>query len=229
MDSPPPIDRSRSPVNWVLACSLLGILAISAVFTDFTVTSYFLAPQDHLPGDLRRIIAFFEVFGHGAGVCVILLAVAVLDRPNIRSVLRLATCAFGAGIVNVGLKLLIGRTRPNELWLQGTPASILDSFHGFAPALQAESWRAVFDRSVQSFPSGHSATAAGLAMGLAWLYPQGRWFFLFLAAMTMLQRVVSGAHYTSDTLAGAAVGVLVASLCCDRRWLGWWFDRIEGR
>ena len=38
-------------------------------------------------------------------------------------------------------------------------------------------------RSAQSFPSAHTATAVGLALGLGSLYPQGRRYFAALAAL----------------------------------------------
>jgi membrane-associated phospholipid phosphatase len=48
-----------------------------------------------------------------------------------------------------------------------------------------------------------------------------------LAVVAMLQRVECGAHFPSDTLAGAAVGSLVAALICDPRLFGRWFERWE--
>ena len=68
-----------------------------------------------------------------------------------------------------------------------------------------------------SFPSGHSAVAWSLALALSWLYPQGRRFFVFLAVMVMVQRVLSSTHFPSDTFAGAAIGILVTSLLLPSR------------
>ena len=85
------------------------------------------------------------------------------------------------------------------------------------------------DSGLQSFPSAHTATAAGLAMGLAWLFPRGRWMFSALAALVACQRVVVGAHFPSDTMVGAAVGCVVAACFIDRRVLGPHFDAWEAR
>jgi undecaprenyl-diphosphatase len=65
---------------------------------------------------------------------------------------------------------------------------------------------------LQSFPSGHAATAAGLAVALAVLYPRGRWLFAVLAVLAALQRVEVQSHFPSDVLAGAALGCLTGAL-----------------
>ena len=55
-------------------------------------------------------------------------------------------------------------------------------------------------------------TAAGLAAALAWKYPRGRWLFATLAMLGVMQRVATLAHYPSDALLGAALGVAGAAL-----------------
>jgi len=70
---------------------------------------------------------------------------------------------------------------------------------------------------LMSFPSGHSAVAAGLATALAWKYPHGTLTFGLLAAAAGLQRVASSAHYPSDVAFGAAIGVAVAAICLGGR------------
>ncbi len=79
----------------------------------------------------------------------------------------------------------------------------------------------------QSFPSAHTATAAGLAAALTWLYPQGRLLFPLLAILVGCQRIVCGAHYLSDVCIGAAAGCLVAQFFLRVGRLPAWFDRWE--
>ncbi len=211
-----------------LLSTALAFAALIALSVDFPLSQWLAKANHGGGGDLRRVINLFEAFAHGGGVLVILLAVAALDPASRKSIARLAACAFGAGGVNTVLKLLVGRTRPSEFWSATWPDSVSQSFLGLAPTLHSGG-RDLFDRSMQSFPSGHSAVAAGLAVGLASIYPQGRGFFVFLAAMAMLQRVVTGAHFPSDVLAGASVGVFFATVCLDPRCLGRWFQRLEQR
>jgi membrane-associated phospholipid phosphatase len=138
-------------------------------------------------------------------------------------VLRIAACAFGAGLaVHLG-KFSVIRWRPHRLSVD----SVWDSFCGWFPLLNGypDGVRGASD--IQSFPSGHTATAVGLAIALAYYYPQGRWLFACFATLAATQRIASGAHYLSDTLAGAALACLVSALCFDPRVLGKSFDRFE--
>ena len=72
-------------------------------------------------------------------------------------------------------------------------------------------WGAIYRRTdPHSFPSGHAARAAMLAvlvvgMGPAWLVP----IMLIWAPLVTLSRVAMDLHYLSDAVAGAALGILV--------------------
>ena len=154
------------------------------------------------------------------------LAWFVLDRQRRWSLPRLIACAYGAGLLADLVKVLVGRTRPNAGDLS---SGVAQSFVGFVPALHASDWSHAINRDLQSFPSGHSAMAAGLAVALGSFYPHARWVFALFAGLVMFQRVESGAHFLSDTLAGAALGCLWAGLCLDPRVFGRPFDRLEDR
>ncbi len=204
-----------------LMAAIFALLAMLALAIDVPVAS--MREQRWLPGDLRRLVSLAEVFAHGMGVACILLTVLVLDRDHRRNVLRIGTCAFGAGLsVHLG-KLSVIRWRPHQLSVD----SVWDSFCGWFPAWNGIPAGVGDASDIQSFPSGHTATAVGLAVGLAYYYPQGRWLFALFAVLAATQRIESGAHYPSDTLAGAALACLVSALCFDPRVLGKWFDRYE--
>lgn len=63
-----------------------------------------------------------------------------------------------------------------------------------------------------SFPSGHAALA-GLLVGVLWPTQGfvGRVVLVLTAATVMASRVVVGAHFPADVVAGAVLGVLVPS------------------
>jgi membrane-associated phospholipid phosphatase len=212
-------DWPRRPIvrgGWVL-CGVFVLLGFAALAVDPQVAQWCRAGR--LPGDLQKLLNLAEVFGHGAGVTMVLLAVWILDPARRWGFARLAVTTYGAGLIADLLKLVIARTRPRAFdFAQG----VLDSFG------QVFAWGAGGSNQ-QSFPSAHIATALGLAFGLTWLYPRGRWFFAALAMMVAGQRIASGAHFPSDVSWGAAIGCAVAILCLDAGPLARWFDRRETR
>ena len=158
-----------------------------------------------------------EVFGYGITVGVILLVVVVLD-PEKRSIMpRVALMVFGAGLAADGVKLLMARIRPRDFEFQGNVWQTFDRWLPFGAG----------GSKFHSFPSGHTATAVGLAVALSALYPRGRWLFGLFAVLAGCQRIVSGAHYPSDVCLAAALGWFVA-VGIGRGSLGWLgFDRWE--
>lgn len=67
-----------------------------------------------------------------------------------------------------------------------------------------------------SLPSGHATTAFAAAVAFGTLWPRARTAFWVYALLIAVSRVVLTAHYPSDVLAAAAVGIGGALLV--RRW-----------
>lgn len=65
--------------------------------------------------------------------------------------------------------------------------------------------------STFSFPSGHATVAFACATVLALAVPRLRWPLFALAALVAWSRVYVGVHYPGDVLAGAALGVAIAT------------------
>lgn len=212
-------DEARPRTVYRIGVVLL-VAAAACLPVDLWITRE--VTGDRLLGDVRKALALSEAFAHGFGAAVILLVACTLE-PNRRRIARAAACTFGAGLLANCAKVMIGRTRPNFSQLEGT---VWATFTGWAPGLSGEAGHAA-KTAVQSFPSGHAATAVGLAVGLAYLYPRGRWIFVSLATLGALQRVAFGHHFLTDVLVGAALGCLVGASCTDPRGLGVWFDRLE--
>jgi membrane-associated phospholipid phosphatase len=198
------------------------IVATTSLAIDLPVARFSLSRG--VPKEISAFLSLAEVFAHGAGVAVILLAVWVLDPCRRRHLPRLLVCAFGSGLVAQSLKQVISRTRPRQFGFDG---SVWDTFLGWGPTVSSGDLANALDRTIQSFPSGHTATAVGLALGLSRLYPHGRWLFALFAFLAACQRIDVGAHFVSDTFAAAAVGCLIVGLMSDVRFFGSWFDRFE--
>jgi membrane-associated phospholipid phosphatase len=134
----------------------------------------------------------------------------LLRRLTATDLFRLVAAAYAGGLVVDVIKAVVDRVRPRAADLHGT-ASALATFGEQAAAWARE--QAVTSASdLNSFPSGHSATAAGLAAALSWKYPRGAWAFAALAVCGASQRVVSLAHYPSDACLGLAIGLAAAAL-----------------
>lgn len=96
----------------------------------------------------------------------------------------------GSGILVNVFKQLIGRGRPRVFDQDGA--------FSFVPFQ--------FDYAHVSFPSGHSTTAGALAVVILVLAPRFRALALVLAGLVAMSRVVVGAHYPSDVVAGLLLG-----------------------
>jgi len=168
-----------------------------------------------LPSELKKLIGWSEVVAHGLGVGLILLILYVVALEIRPKFWWLVACPIAGGLAANLVKISISRLRPyrffeNPDW-QDYQAGLSATFVQWLPIFEStylrESWR-------QSFPSGHTATAVGFAVGLAWLFPRGRYLFYGMAALAGLQRVVSRSHWPSDVLVAAALGLICGALCC---------------
>lgn len=68
------------------------------------------------------------------------------------------------------------------------------------------------DAHGSSFPSNHAANCFAGATVLAFYFRRQRYFFYTFALLVALSRPALGVHYPSDVVAGAILGVGVASL-----------------
>ena len=149
----------------------------------------------------------------------IVIAFAVFDRRVWSRWPQLLAASLGAGLIADCVKLCVDRGRPYSLDLSTT--TFTSTFHGWLPLLPNPA-------SEQSFPSGHATTIAGLAVAFALLYPRGRWMFGLVAAAVMAQRVVVHAHFPTDVMVGAIIGVVWARQC-HRGAIGAMFSSLQQR
>jgi membrane-associated phospholipid phosphatase len=180
---------------------VLALAAAAALAVDLpiarTIRSWNQSPPLHA---WLGYFDMFEFFGHGLGVAVLLIAIYQLDAAHHWAMPRVLACVLAAGGMADVLKMLVLRIRPCECAMDG---SVWTTFGQWLPVLGIGS-------PGQSFPSAHTATAAGFAAALIWMYPQGRILFSTLAILVGCQRMACGAHYLSDVLIGAATGCLMA-------------------
>ena len=152
-------------------------------------------------GDVKRESRFLAQYGQF--VCAALAAILVwqLDPSRDRKgrVVPTVVAVVVASIAALLLKRLLGRVRPGR--------DQAGQFLG--PAWVHANYR-------ESFPSSHSACAAALSAGLAWMYPPAATTFWTLAGICATLRYLLDAHWPSDVLGGLALGYACAGAC-------WWY------
>lgn len=128
-----------------------------------------------------------------------------LSRPSARPAVQLGVAAALAGLLCTVAKWSVGRGRPI--------AHGVYNLHPFRPAFFHDGLPGLFAvQHNQSFPSGHVCLAFALAVALAIGAPRYTLAFLAVAAMVGAERLLEGAHYLSDVLAGGGLGVVAALL-----------------
>lgn len=103
---------------------------------------------------------------------------------------------FIVGLLTQILKHLIGRPRPNH-----TDFSENFGFNFFTT-----------DSAFHSFPSGHASTIVSVVLIAALAMPSLRILFYFFGFLIAISRVVVGAHFVTDVIAGAIVAIIVYKL-----------------
>lgn len=206
-------DRRKIFRQSVLLVAVFLLMAMIAVPWDLEISQ--LVRKTKIPGDLRRFIYLMEIFAHTLGCILILGTLLWIDEKNRKKIWNASLFVLACGILANLAKYIIPRSRPSvfdlEPWSHLNPdrdptEPFLSSWDVWGVPF-TKSW---FDESIRSFPSGHTATAVAMAIGLTYVYSKGKPLFLLMATLAALQRLVVGAHYLSDIFVSVALALLVA-------------------
>ncbi len=222
---------------WALPMLVVAAALIFVLPRDAAIRAW--ARSLAFSGDFKRELEALQQFGQASISVIIGLAIILLDRPRRRRVLDWIAGAILLGIAVTVVKGLIGRPRPS---LQD-PTHAAGPF-GLYPLHQAPTgtangrwllhngWTGGYD--LASMPSRHAAFATLAAVFLSIAYPRLRPIVAMLAVIVASARVITDAHWASDVLVGAALGIAVALPCVRGYWgvraLDWlWVRLIDKR
>lgn len=195
-------DSASRPLRWTTVAIVGGVVAMTAYSMDVSVAR---SIHDHPSSGRRSTADKLERFGTVTVIVPTVGTLAVVGlltgRKQLSNVaLNTTEAVVMATVVVQGLKFAAGRERPRD---------DLDRRGGdFAPFSGND-----------AFPSGHTAAAFAFAtsLGDAIHRPWARVGLYALATGTAWARVAQEAHWVSDVVAGAAVGIASAKLASGRR------------
>jgi membrane-associated phospholipid phosphatase len=179
-----------------LSTGAVLIIVISYFFIDASAARWFHA----LSQETRNLFEWITKAGVSTLYLIVAFGLFIFFRW-IRPKRLYADCALLffsnvalSGIVVNVVKFLVGRLRPKMLFEKG--------LYGFDP------FRVGYE--FNSFPSGHATTVFAIAVTCSIFWPKYRILFFTFAATVALSRLVLNAHYLSDVLAGACIGIATA-------------------
>lgn len=187
----PRINVLMVAMGWLTAFALA--LALDGWLAGALVPAAKVIRHSELAHELRE-------FGHFGFTIFFACFAGMLHQSNWRGAVMVILSASITGVANPLIKWGVGRVRPV---VDVTPFSFEPFRHG---------WAGLFNGSNLCFPSGHAALAFATASALAYLAPKGKWGFYAVASAVALERVGENAHYLSDVVGGAFLGI-VATWC----------------
>jgi len=198
--------RDEHPNSWPVMAMLWAVAILLATQVDglIAVLMRDIGAVAFLKDSHRWVAEILKLPGEYPIILLVGIIVAFLHPLKWQAGGFISLCGAVSGM-NALIKWAVGRTRP----LKGVDPLHLDLFRGGLPGL--------FYQSNLSFVSGHTALAFAAAESLAILFPRRRGWFYLVASFTAAERVLESAHYLSDAIGGAALGIfgtrLIAWVC----------------
>jgi membrane-associated phospholipid phosphatase len=181
--------RTRRPrPEWLLDLERVDVAVYAAIAST---------PTPALDRTMRRLTRAADNAQLSLGASALL--VLTRGRRGLRAAgSGLASVAVTATIVNVAIKPLAGRRRPDPA-AQQVPVARLARMPRHP-----------------SFPSGHTASAFAFASGVSHVLPREALPLYALATVVAYSRVHTGVHFPADVVAGSVLGSALGGITAHR-------------
>jgi membrane-associated phospholipid phosphatase len=183
---------------------ILIALGLAALTIDRSLAHFI---YDHVSARAHKFldgITHYAKAGHWLSVAIVALILAALLRHfqilgDVSALMINYSLAFiamltlGSAVLHV-IKLVLGRRRPRDDMEMG--------LYGFVPF--------AFNLEYNSFPSGHALTICCVAVIFTCVWPMLWPLWFAVAALLAVTRALLTAHFLSDVLIGAGIGLIAA-------------------
>jgi membrane-associated phospholipid phosphatase len=186
----------RDPLfYWLIGILFAAITVVAAFYFDAPVANFMAAHQNPALRDLMRNVSRFGDWPEHflVGLALFSLARWRGNKKWARIFLSMLIALAMAGLVGRAIKVTTGRARPS--------VKMEERWHGL-------SW----DHKYHSFPSGHVDASVGFFGVLFFARRRVGLACLPIPILIGFSRMYLGAHYLSDVVCAALLGVVAAVL-----------------
>jgi membrane-associated phospholipid phosphatase len=233
----PVVAWARDPSRRVWATPLLVCVLLFPIV--YRLDPWFLAWQawakERMGGDFRREFEALQQYGQGVSTLLIAVVVWLQDPKRRRRLADWVAALVVAGVVVNLMKMLIGRPRPKYgdpfYWLGPLGQYPVDRMVDGEPVGIRHAWEfwGGISSDLWSMPSSHTCYVVIMAVVIGTLYPRLRWIVGGVAVIVGVGRIMTGGHWASDVLVGAALGLAIGGMAMERGWGQRFLDRAERR
>lgn len=188
----------------IYAGFILIVLGLAALLIDRALAHFI---YDHVSAPAHKFldsITHYAKAGHWLLAAILALCAGALarhagiDHPAVGllitySLAFIASLTVGSAVLHA-IKLVLGRRRPRDDMEMG--------LYGFVPL--------AFNLDFNSFPSGHALTISCVAVIFTCVWPVLWPLWFVIAAFLAVTRALLTAHFLSDVLIGAGIGLIAA-------------------
>jgi len=178
---------------WLIGIVIAAIAIATAFYFDDAVRDFMAQHQDPMMRNFMRSVSFYGDWPSHLGLGLILLGIAWRRQSKkwMRIFLSMLMALAIAGVIGRGIQIATGRARPS---------------------VRTEEVRNRFSAKYNAFPSGHVAASTAFFGVLVFARRRIGLACLPIPILIGLSRMYLGAHYLSDVICAAVLGIVCAAV-----------------